>query len=264
MPYKKRRAMMELSDVKYVLEKKQQARHLPKQRDKYLIETYGITLKKYQEMFEIQNGACAICKQPESKMTEGGNRPVFLSVDHDHETGKVRGLLCNSCNVGLGHLSESRTTMRAATTYLIKHSSIPSWDEYFMDLAFMASTRSKDPSTKVGAIMVRDKKVISTGYNGLPRQMNDLNPKYWERPEKYVLVIHAEQNAILQAQGVSIQGATMYCTLFPCVECAKSIIQSGVKEVVYDDSNNSRFKESFEKSSKLLEECKISVRHLLQ
>jgi dCMP deaminase len=242
--------------------RKAQKRHQPKQRNKYLKETYDISLEQYNEMSQLQNNVCAICKQPETKLNDRKDGYQFMSVDHDHATGKVRGLLCDNCNLGIGRFSENRTLMRSAMNYLIKYSSTPSWDEYFMDIAHMASTRSKDPSTKVGTIITRDKKIISTGYNGLPRQMNDFNPKYWERPEKYIVVIHAEQNAIIQAQGTSLQDAIMYCTLFPCTECAKSIIQSGIKEVVYQDSNNPRFKESFEKSQKMFDECKVSTREI--
>ena len=112
------------------------------------------------------------------------------------------------------------------------------WDDYFMGVALLAAERSKDPSTQVGACIVDgDKTILSTGYNGFPKGCDD--EEYpWNRDEalgetKYPYVVHAELNAILNSQGKSLKGATIYVGLFPCNECTKSIIQSGIKEVVY-------------------------------
>ena len=113
-----------------------------------------------------------------------------------------------------------------------------SWDEYFMGVALLASERSKDPSTQVGACIVdEDKRILSTGYNGFPQGCSD-DEFPWNRDEKlgdtkYQFVVHAELNAILNARGKNLSGSTIYVALFPCHECAKAIIQSGVKEVVY-------------------------------
>ena len=117
-----------------------------------------------------------------------------------------------------------------------------SWDEFFMGVAELAAKRSKDPSTKVGACIVKDKHIISTGYNGMPYcESIDNDEAYpWAREgedqskTKYFYVVHAEENAILSSP-VSVRGATLYCTLFPCNECAKAIIQSGIKELVYKE-----------------------------
>lgn len=112
------------------------------------------------------------------------------------------------------------------------------WDEYFMGVAILASQRSKDPSTQVGACIIdRDKRILSTGYNGFPHGCSD-DEFPWNRDEsrgdtKYQYVVHAELNAILNASGKSLSGATVYVGLFPCHECAKAIIQSGIKEVIY-------------------------------
>ena len=113
-----------------------------------------------------------------------------------------------------------------------------SWDEYFMGVALLSSYRSKDPSTKVGACIVNDdKKIIGIGYNGFPFGCSDEtfpwkknNDDYLEN--KYPYVVHAEPNAILNST-TTLKGATMYVTLFPCNECAKLIIQSGIKHIVY-------------------------------
>ena len=110
------------------------------------------------------------------------------------------------------------------------------WDEYFMGVAILASKRSKDPNTQVGACIVDNNNIIlSTGYNGFPYGCSDdIFP--WEREgddTKYNYVVHAELNAILNARGKNLKGAKLYVDLFPCNECAKAIIQSGVSEVVY-------------------------------
>ncbi len=113
-----------------------------------------------------------------------------------------------------------------------------SWDEYFMGIAVLSSMRSKDPSTQVGACLVdRDKKILSMGYNGMPKCCDD-DEYPWERDgapleSKYIFVCHAELNAILNCHGGSVKDAVCYTTLFPCNECAKAIIQSGISEVVY-------------------------------
>ena len=113
-----------------------------------------------------------------------------------------------------------------------------SWDEYFMGVALLAAERSKDPSTQVGACIVDEsKRILSTGYNGFPQGCSD-DEFPWNRDEalgetKYQYVVHAELNAILNASGKSLAGSTLYVGLFPCNECAKAIIQSGIKEVIY-------------------------------
>ena len=111
-----------------------------------------------------------------------------------------------------------------------------SWDEYFMGVAKLAARRSKDPSTQVGACIVsQDNIIISTGYNGMPKGCSD-DEFPWDREgeeTKYPYVVHAELNAILNANGRDLRNSRVYVALFPCNECAKAIIQSGVKEVVY-------------------------------
>ncbi len=112
------------------------------------------------------------------------------------------------------------------------------WDEYFMTIALLSAKRSKDPSTQVGACIVDDDhKVVSIGYNGMPRRIDDKDLT-WNKGEdldsKYLYVCHAEFNAILNTRnGSALKGCTLYVTLFPCNECAKAIIQTGIKKVVY-------------------------------
>ena len=122
----------------------------------------------------------------------------------------------------------------------MKSNNYISWDEYFMGVAMLSALRSKDPSTKVGACIVNvNKRIVGIGYNGLPCGCDD-DEFPWERTggfldTKYAYVVHAELNAILNAT-TSLAGCTLYVTLFPCNECMKSIIQSGIKEVVYEDN----------------------------
>ena len=111
-----------------------------------------------------------------------------------------------------------------------------SWDEYFMGVAMLAAKRSKDPNTQVGACIVsQDNIILSTGYNGFPKGCSD-DEFPWDREgdnTKYPFVVHAELNAILNCNGKSLRNAKIYVALFPCNECAKAIIQSGISEVVY-------------------------------
>lgn len=113
-----------------------------------------------------------------------------------------------------------------------------SWDEYFMGVAKMSALRSKDPNTQVGACIVSsDNKILSMGYNGLPRGCSD-DDFPWSREgapldNKYMYTAHSELNAILNYRGGSLDNAKMYVTLFPCNECAKAIIQAGIKTIVY-------------------------------
>ena len=111
-----------------------------------------------------------------------------------------------------------------------------SWDEYFMGVAMLAARRSKDPNTQVGACIVSpDKIIVSTGYNGMPKGCSD-DEFPWNREgedTKYPYVVHAELNAVLNANGRDLRGCSLYVALFPCNECTKAIIQSGIKEVFY-------------------------------
>ena len=121
-----------------------------------------------------------------------------------------------------------------------KRNNYLTWDEYFMSIAKLSSMRSKDPNTQVGAcIVAADNRILSIGYNGAPNGYSDDNFP-WDREgtpleTKYLFVCHAEMNAILNYRGSrkDLEGAKIYVDLFPCNECAKLIIQSGIKEVLY-------------------------------
>jgi dCMP deaminase len=113
-----------------------------------------------------------------------------------------------------------------------------SWDEYFMGVAVLSAQRSKDPSTQVGACIVsRSNKIVGVGYNGFPSGCSD-DELPWDREgafleTKYPFVCHAELNAILNSIGTDLSGCRLYVALFPCNECAKAIIQSGIDEIIY-------------------------------
>ena len=121
----------------------------------------------------------------------------------------------------------------------MKRQDYVSWDEYFMGVALLSAQRSKDPGTQVGACIVgEDNRILSMGYNGMPIGCDD-NVMPWDREgdsglkTKYPFVCHAELNAILNYSGSRLKGARVYVSLFPCNECAKAIIQAGIKEIIY-------------------------------
>ena len=138
-----------------------------------------------------------------------------------------------------------------------------SWSEYFMGIAQLSALRSKDPSTQVGACIVDDQnKVVSIGYNGMPCGVHD-DEIPWGHGEglesKYLYVCHAELNAILNSRdGAHLRGCTLYVTLFPCNECAKAVIQCGIKEIVYLDDKYATAT-SFQASRKMLEMAGVKL-----
>ena len=149
-----------------------------------------------------------------------------------------------------------------------------SWDEYFMGVALLAAQRSKDPNTQVGACIVSGDEssygknvIISTGYNGFPLGCSD-DVFPWEREggepnsTKYPFVVHAELNAILNAHGKSLIGTKIYVALFPCNECAKAIIQSGIREVIYLSDKYSDT-DSTKASKRMLESAGVRLTHFI-
>ena len=147
-----------------------------------------------------------------------------------------------------------------------KRSGYISWDEYFMGVALLAANRSKDPNTQVGACIVdNDNRILSTGYNGFPQGCSD-DDFPWNRDEKlgetkYQFVVHAELNAVLNARGKTLGGAKLYVGLFPCNECAKAIIQSGIREVIYL-SNKYDGTPSVEASKRMLTSAGVKLTQL--
>jgi dCMP deaminase len=139
------------------------------------------------------------------------------------------------------------------------------WDRRFIDLMKVAEGWSKDPSTKVGAVIVRpDLTVASIGYNGFPRGMSDDDALYADRPTKYSRIVHGEMNAILNAHG-SVQGCTLYVPFPPCDRCAVHVVQAGIKRVVYiepTDDIKSRWAEAFVQTAAIFADAGIEVTEL--
>lgn len=141
------------------------------------------------------------------------------------------------------------------------------WDEYFMSVAELSSMRSKDPNTQVGACIVNSElKIVGTGYNGFPKGCSDdILP--WARTgknleTKYPYVCHAELNAILNSISRDLRGCKLYVSMFPCNECAKAIIQSGISEVIFRD-NKYPDSDSVKASMIMLNQAGVTVRQLL-
>jgi dCMP deaminase len=150
--------------------------------------------------------------------------------------------------------------------------SAPNWDDINMIVAFAYAMKSKDPATKVGAVIVGpDNEPRSVGFNGLPRGLDDHKPERYERPAKYRWCEHAERNAIYHGPrtGVSFKGCRIYVTLCPCMDCARGIIQSGITEVIINRpftdayikaSPNSNWQKDFEEVESMLTEAGVTVR----
>ncbi|CAK8697102.1 deoxycytidylate deaminase-like [Clavelina lepadiformis] len=139
------------------------------------------------------------------------------------------------------------------------------WQDYFMSVAFLSAQRSKDPSTQVGACIVNDeKKIVGIGYNGMPNRCSD-DELPWKREAdewletKYPYVCHAEMNAIMNKNSSSVKGCSIYVALFPCNECAKLIVQSGIKEVIYY-SDKHKDKDTMKASRRLLDLANVTYK----
>jgi len=153
------------------------------------------------------------------------------------------------------------------TTSVKKRVDYISWDEYFMGVAILSAKRSKDPNTQVGACIVNKKnRIVGTGYNGLPSGCSDDDFPWDKQGEfletKYPYVCHAELNAILNNIGMDLAGCRIYTALFPCNECSKAIIQSGISEVVYL-SDKYEASDAAKASKRMLENAGVLCRQVV-
>lgn len=138
----------------------------------------------------------------------------------------------------------------------MKRDNYINWNNYFMGLARLTAQRSKDPSTQVGSIITNDNKVIGMGYNGFPNGCDD-DHFSWDRPDKYFYVVHSELNAVLNSNNFDrLKGGVLYTTLFPCNECVKTLIQVGIKKIIYESDKYSD-KDEFIKAKEMLDYVKI-------
>lgn len=137
------------------------------------------------------------------------------------------------------------------------------WDERFVRIAHEVATWSKDPGTKVGAVLVSDKRILATGYNGFPSGISDSLVRYTDREVKLAYTVHAEVNALLNAakNGARTEGSTLYTTFHPCVNCAASVIQGGIARVVCPtvDSSPQRWRDNFTRARDLLLEAEVTI-----
>lgn len=146
-----------------------------------------------------------------------------------------------------------------------KRKTVLSWDEYFMAVAHLSALRSKDPNTQVGACIVNeDNIIVGMGYNGLPKGCSDDEFPWGNVGEtlntKYAFVVHAELNAILNSY-TSLKGSRIYVSLFPCNECAKAIIQSGISEIVYEDDKYAHT-DAVKASKRMLQAAGVNYRQV--
>ena len=145
---------------------------------------------------------------------------------------------------------------------------IPSWDEYYLNICEVVATRSKDPNTQVGCIIAGlAHEIRSTGYNSLPRGIRDDVAERLERPTKYLWMEHAERNAIYNAArcGTPLEGCTIYIQIMPCMDCARAIVQAGIREVVVSRArmgqySSDQYDEHFRLVETLFEEAGVRVR----
>ncbi len=142
------------------------------------------------------------------------------------------------------------------------------WDKYFFELITIIKSKSKDPNTQVGCVIVGpDNEIRSTGYNSFPRKLNDDIKERKERPEKYLWIEHAERNAIYNAArvGIPLKDCTIYMMGLPCTDCARGIIQSGIKKIIYDTKEWAKWTstkynaELINKSIQMLNECGVEI-----
>jgi len=142
------------------------------------------------------------------------------------------------------------------------------WNSKFMSIAKDVSQWSKDRSVGVGAVIVKNNRIISTGYNGFPEGLDDEKSERHQRPDKYSWTVHAEENAIISCAriGVSTQDAVMYCTWFPCAGCARMIVNAGIKKIICGqkpDLNNEKFGKEFEIVLEMLHEADVDIEYEL-
>lgn len=140
---------------------------------------------------------------------------------------------------------------------------LDTWDKRFIEVAQLVSTWSKDPGTRVGAVLVLDRRIIATGYNGFPHGILDSAVRYNDRDTKLQLTVHAEVNAILNAakSGAQTKGSTLYVTFAPCVHCSTAVIQAGIARVVSPSVESApiRWTANFEKGRSVLQEAGIAL-----
>jgi dCMP deaminase len=220
-------------------EAKQRNRKNPKYdkvRQSRNLSKYGITVEEYEELLKKQKGGCAICGAKTSDDRVYSIRTSRrLCVDHDHILDINRGLLCTRCNMALGLFKEDPNLFLRAVNYLRLHQARRiTRDQMFSDIAHTISARGTCPRAKVGAVIVRDSRIIATGYNGsLPGEVHCEDEGCIIEDNHCIRVLHAEQNAIIWAarKGLSTDGAIIYVTYPVCHRCRGLIAAAGIIKI---------------------------------
>lgn len=202
------------------------------------LSKYGISEEEYDTMLKKQGGVCALCRiaTGADSRTYSMRKNRRLCVDHDHQTGKIRGLLCSKCNFLLGLCSESLVLFQRAVCYLREHrKSRISRDEMMAGIAHFVASRGTCPRARVGAVIALNSRIISLGYNGaLEGEPHCEDIGCIIVNNHCIRAVHAEQNAIAYAarQGISLNGATIYITYPICPHCEKIVKASGIVKVI--------------------------------
>lgn len=154
-------------------------------------------------------------------------------------------------------------TPSQTTSSSLENPHLTKWDRRFLRLAEEVRLWSKDPGTKVGCVLVSDRRILSTGYNGFPQSISDDLSRYTDRDFKLSITVHAEKNAILNAakNGTKVEGSTLYVTFPPCSQCASAVIQAGVAQVVCPNPNSApeRWRDNFKAANDLFYEAGVKV-----
>ena len=204
-----------------------------KMRNYFMRIKYNLTIEKYDQLFKSQNGVCKICKKPETAIKNG--TLARLSVDHDHVTGAIRGLLCSKCNHGLGNFEDSIENLESAINTL-GNQKMNEWEKnrYYLEIAEKVSERATCNRKKVGAVIVLKDEIVSCGFNGAaPKTDHCQDVGCYMRNDHCVRCIHAEINALIFAKR-DLTGAIMYASLEPCLPCSIAAINAGIIKIIYN------------------------------
>lgn len=220
---------------------------------------------KMEQSSDLRHGYCFLFNKT-CKFCNKSNLHWKLNNKKKWRLYENNGLLHDCSEHPLSSKETNKMNMQNKEQFrdLIEMSTI-SWDEYFMRMVYLVSTKSKDPRTKIGAVLVKENRVISTGFNGFPIGVNDLKERYYDRSIKNKYVVHAEDNAILCAArfGISTANSVLYTNGIPCNTCAQSVIQGGIQAVIihkqWPDMDYDSWIEAINITKKMFEEAGIII-----
>ena len=236
---------------------------------KYKIRFLSQNNNEYTEEYIINNRNCRIknnilnvdliCtpKDPNELLN-----PIIKNIDNDNYIIEVESLLNSFLYIFTLGTGYSNKNKEISIDIDKKNNKVISWDEYFMGVAELSARRSKDPNRQVGACITKNNVIVGTGYNGFPRGCSDKEFPWTKDSDeitetKYAYVVHAELNAILNSTRRNLNDAVLYVTLFPCNECTKAIIQSGIKKVIYKEAGKNQ--KEIDASLKMFKASEVEV-----